>query len=187
MLKDSEAVGEEEENQAAMSAHVHRNLKDWREDKINPCTAYFTKRLRHNDYLLVNNYLMAHIAVALLTVCVCIAGDGSLGFPWGAAFLHFMWIIMAVTGSLETSRKMFCGERLLLIMAYVIVYVCGALYLRLHWDFSGKQGTFLAELEDKNDHMKDATYFAVGYIVFMPFLTSSICAYLKVKDDLQSK
>jgi hypothetical protein len=31
--------------------------------------------------------------------------------------------------------------------------------------------------------MTDATYFGVGYIIFIPFLTSTYCAYSKIVDD----
>lgn len=92
---------------------------------------------------------------------------------------------MALTGNLETARKMFFGERVMLILAYAVIYACGIVYLTQHWkDIStGKQGKFLTVLSEKNEYLTDATYFAVGYIIFLPWLTSTYCAYAKIADD----
>ena len=90
---------------------------------------------------------------------------------------------MALTGSLETARKMFFAERVMLILAYAVIYACGIVYLTQHWTITGKKGKFLTVLSEKDEYMTDATYFAVGYIIFLPWLTSTYCAYAKIADD----
>lgn len=162
-------------------------MKDWRADNINACTAYFTKRLRRSDYNVINNYFWAHFFVVVLTVCVTVAADGSLGLPVGAAVLHFMWLIMALSGNLNTARKMHFGERIMVIMAYLIIYATGIVYLIAHWDFSlykDKKVNFFSELSEKDKYLTSATYFCVGYIVFLPWFSSTYCAYLKIQDDV---
>jgi len=90
----------DDEHKHDNGSHRHNEMKDWRADGINVCTAYFTKRLRRADYNVINNYFWAHFFVAVLTVCVSVAGSGSIGLPVGAAILHFMWLTMSLSGNL---------------------------------------------------------------------------------------
>lgn len=99
-------------------------------------------------------------------------------------FAHFMLLIMGLTGNLETARKMHIPEKIMTALAYLLVYTCGIVYLMNHWDItSGKKGKFFTVLSEKDDYMTDATYFGVCYIILIPFVTSTYCAYVKIVDD----
>lgn len=104
---------------------------------MNPCTAYWTKKLRRSDYAVVHSFAGAFLFTAVLAVLIIFQQEGTVGLPVGAMFLHFMLLVMSLTGNLETARKMHAPERIMLALAYLIVYVCGIVYLTNHWDLTG--------------------------------------------------
>ena len=159
---------------------IWKPVKNWRGEYSNSCSAYLCCSLRETDYKIINAYLFAHLLVVVMGLLLWYVKDKYNSIAICSAFLHVMWVIMALSSNLTTSKAMTCREITQLILAYLLMYASGFFYL--YYGFKDlKKFNFMGENKSKQQQM--AAEVLVFYVVFVPFSTSAVTSGMKYKDD----
>ena len=127
--QDDETVDETELDPVKRANRVWKPVKNWRDENSNSCSAFFCCALRETDYKIINAYLFAHVLVVIMGLLLWHVKDRWNAIAISSAFVHVMWVIMALSSNLTTSKQMTCREIFQLILAYLLMYASGVLYL----------------------------------------------------------
>jgi hypothetical protein len=178
--QDDETIDENEHDPVKRANKIWKPVKNWRGEYSNSCSAYFCCSLRETDYKIINAYLFAHLLVVVMGLLLWYVKDKYNSIAICSAFLHVMWVIMALSSNLTTSKAMTCREITQLILAYLLMYASGFFYL--YYGFKDlKKFNFMGENKSKQQQM--AAEVLVFYVVFVPFSTSAVTSGMKYKDD----
>jgi hypothetical protein len=169
-----------------IASHKRKIIKPWAPE-MSYCKAYCGNHLRKNDYSVINSYVVTHILIIVMAVCICIAEESLVGIPICSVFIHLMWTDMALASNLKTSRSMNLLETIMLFASYVLHYGISIWYLTHAWDWDAMTHDLLGEFDLKDEEETSATYYFVFFIVLIPFISASNSARNKYIDDRESR
>ena len=90
------------------SAKRRKAFKDWRkEEGMNFCKAYWTRKLRPNDYKIIHCFTAVHILVLLFGYLEYLSKEEPHREPIIATtLLHVMWCGLSMFGTVAALRRM---------------------------------------------------------------------------------
>jgi hypothetical protein len=78
------------------------DLPDWRKEGISSFVAFFTRRLRHNDYHILLSLIGAVISLVVMAVLISIREKSVIGVTISVPILHYMMAIFSFMRVLNT-------------------------------------------------------------------------------------
>ena len=149
-------------------------IKDWRETN-NVCSAFFSCKLRPNDYHVWISLVIAFLILVILAVVLSLVNESSEGVTWSVAFLHCLLSFGAIARPLACNGETNVAETIIYILSIVMIYAWGLVDLELRFDYD--------HIDTDSDNSTDADYFLVWYVTFIPFVTISVTCLLKWIDS----
>ena len=140
-MEDDESIdydADDVQNYSSKAGRDRKNMKrkkiaDWR-DEYSFFSAFYNRKLRSNDYRTLIWFTIVHVLVIILFIFELFAVEGHEDPMISTTLLHFVWCSMAMMGKVFGMKKMSYPEVILLILAYVLIYVVGTIYFLTIYD-----------------------------------------------------
>ena len=140
-MEDDESIdydADDVQNYSSKAGRDRKNMKrkkiaDWR-DEYSFFSAFYNRKLRSNDYRTLIWFTIVHVLVIILFFFELFAVEGHEDPMISTTLLHFVWCSMAMMGKVFGMKKMSYPEVILLILAYVLIYVVGTIYFLTIYD-----------------------------------------------------
>ena len=111
-----------------------KRIITWRDQKLGFCTAFFTNKLRPNDYVVIWS-LVFMIALILIYGGVSFSvTDNGLGIIFAIDVLHVVLLGISMLGNIIANRSAEVWEYLLCAGSFVLIYIAGFVYAFVRWD-----------------------------------------------------
>ena len=148
-------------------------VKDWR-NETNFFTAFWTGRLRKNDYQIFFSAFLCAVILAVGAWLVCATNKSYIGITIFVPLLHYSLAAYSHARLLSTDSPMNWFEYVCFLLAYLVQYGWGVFNLYLTYGFWNKK----MPIKPPNVGL----YIVVNLIV-IPFITSCLAAILKWIDS----
>ena len=137
--------------------------------------AFFSGKLRHNDYQIIFSIGIGHIALILCALAVCLEMESCLGITICIPIAHYAMAIFALIKVLSTDTKMSCMNYFWFFFSYALQYGWGVANLFITYNSEERDPSTPGEAS--------AGSYIVVYLIVIPFVTSCITAIAKWIDD----
>ena len=158
-------------------------LRNWREDEGSLLYAFFKNLLRPNDYVFIWSVIAMSCLIIMYGAASAAVTTNSRGLMFAFTILHVILLAISMLGNIIGNRQQFMWERILQILAFIMFYVAGIIFLFISYDvdllLKDDDELNLLQLEERSE----ARSFLTGELILIPMITNFSALALKAYRD----
>mmetsp|Transcript_19871 Transcript_19871/g.24568 ORF Transcript_19871/g.24568 Transcript_19871/m.24568 type:complete len:477 (+) Transcript_19871:2061-3491(+) len=160
-----------------------KKIKTWQDNGLSWSKAFFTGAMRSNDIRIYWSFIfMGGLLIIYGSLATAYSWRG-FGIMMAFTLLHVILLIISMLGYIVANRQMSPPERVLQVIAFMVIYISGIAYFFIAYDFSllSKEDS---ELNADELYEKNAAILYVGEgMIVVPLITSLLAFVARAYRD----
>jgi hypothetical protein len=111
-----------------------KRIRTWQDERLGFCTAFFTNKLRSNDYVVLWSLIFMVALIFIYGGVSFSVTERGLGIIFAIDVLHVILLAISMLGNIIANRHAEVWEYLLCAGSFVIIQIASFVYAFVRWD-----------------------------------------------------
>lgn len=160
-----------------------KHLQSWKDERINPVSAFFKGKMRSNDYVFVWSSVVMAASIIIMGAAAATVTEKSMGIMIAFTVLFIIALALSLMGNIVGNRHQTLAERIMTVLSFVMIYIAGIVYMVVRWDLSllttDDVDLNIVDKIEKDECLK----FLAEFLILIPLITALIALGMKAYRD----